>query len=220
MRIRYLSNTEDILDASRLLVREPESRRGCWKDLYHEGKDVPAAVEMEIGCGKGKFVGEMAAKYPDRLFLGVEKFSTILARTIQNNEKDDEPLPRNLCLIRADALDLDPCFEDGELNRLYLNFSDPWPKDRHAKRRLTSDRFLPLYARWLKKGGELHFKTDNDVLFAWSKESFLSNGWQLIFTTDDWHACPESSQDVMTEYEIQFSEAGKKIHKLTAVKIV
>ena len=170
---------------------------------------------MEIGCGKGRFVREMARRYPDVLFLGVEKFSTILARTILNNESD-ETLPSNLRLIRSDALDLDAAFADGELDRIYLNFSDPWPKDRHAKRRLTSDRFLPLYARWLKPDGELHFKTDNDALFAWSVESLKNHGWQIQLITDDWHSHPEQAEDVMTEYEIQFSEQGKKIHKLIA----
>ena len=212
MRIRYLSNTEEILKASRLLVRSPEEMRGHWLTLCPEA----SRLAMEIGCGKGRFIGEMTFKDPQTLFLGVEKFSTILARSIMNNEAE-EPLRPNLRLIRADALDLDEAFADGELDRLYLNFSDPWPKDRHAKRRLTSDRFLPLYARWLKQGGELHFKTDNDALFPWSVESLRQNGWKIVFQTDDWHACPEQKADVMTEYEIQFSEAGKKIHKLTAV---
>lgn len=212
MRIRYLSNTEEILEASRLLVRDPEQMRGQWRTLCPQAK----SLAMEIGCGKGRFIGEMAQKDPDTLYLGVEKFSTILARSIMNNEAEEE-LPQNLRLIRSDALDLDAAFADGELDRLYLNFSDPWPKDRHVKRRLTSERFLPLYARWLKPGGELHFKTDNDGLFPWSVESLLANGWKILFQTDDWHACPEQKGDVMTEYEIQFSAAGKKIHKLTAV---
>ena len=212
MRIRYLSNTEEILKESRLLVREPEAMRGQWLSLCPEARQLA----LEIGCGKGRFIGEMARQHPGTLFLGVEKFSTILARSIMNHEAE-EPLLPNLRLIRSDALDLDGAFADGELDRIYLNFSDPWPKDRHAKRRLTSDRFLPLYARWLKKGGELHFKTDNDALFPWSVESLERNGWKILFQTDDWHACPEQAGDVMTEYEIQFSEAGKKIHKLTAV---
>ena len=212
MRIRYLSNTEEILKESRLLIREPEVMRGQWRSLCPEARQVA----LEIGCGKGRFIGEMAQKYPETLFLGVEKFSTILARSIMNHEAE-EPLLPNLRLIRSDALDLDGAFTDGELDRRYLNFSDPWPKDRHAKRRLTSDRFLPLYARWLKPGGELHFKTDNDALFPWSVESLEHNGWKSLFQTDDGHACPEQISDVMTEYEIQFSEQGKKIHKLTAV---
>ena len=211
MRIRYLNGTEEILDASRLLVKEPEQFAGRWHSLAPQTTETA----MEIGCGKGRFVREMARRYPDVLFLGVEKFSTILARTILNNESD-ETLPSNLRLIRSDALDLDAAFADGELDRIYLNFSDPWPKDRHAKRRLTSDRFLPLYARWLKPDGELHFKTDNDALFAWSVESLKNHGWQIHLITDDWHSHPEQAEDVMTEYEIQFSEQGKKIHKLIA----
>lgn len=212
MRIRYLSNTEEILEASRLLIKDPAAVKGRLRDLYPQAQ----IVAMEIGCGKGRFVGEMARLHPEMLLIGVEKFSTILARTIMNNE-GEEPLPANLRLLRSDALDLDGAIGEGELDRIYLNFSDPWPKDRHAKRRLTSDRFLPLYARWLKEGGELHFKTDNDALFAWSVESLQKGGFRILYQTDDWHSQPEQSADIMTEYEIQFSEMGKKIHKLTAV---
>ncbi len=212
MRIRYLSNTEEILKNSELLVADAEAVKGHWQTLCPQAR----ILAMEIGCGKGRFVGEMARLHPEMLLIGVEKFSTILARTILNNESG-EVLPANLRLVRCDALDLDAYIGEGKLDRIYLNFSDPWPKDRHAKRRLTSDRFLPLYARWLKPGGELHFKTDNDALFAWSVESFRQNGWRILFQTDDWHSEPAQKADVMTEYEIQFSEMGKKIHKLTAV---
>ena len=180
-------------------------------------KDLGKPLSLEVGCGLGDFIIELAEKNPDRIYLAIERDETCIAKCVR---KCEELALANLYFMHGNLDDLYEKIEDLRFETIYLLFSDPWPKDRHAKRRLTSDRFLPLYARWLQKGGELHFKTDNDVLFAWSKESFLSNGWQLIFTTDDWPACPESSQDVMTEYEIQFSEAGKKIHKLTAVKNV
>lgn len=213
MRIRYLQNTEEILKESVLTVQNPQAYKGHWLSRYPGCQ----RLEMEIGSGKGRFVGEMAVRYPQTLFIGVEKFSTILARAVLTNEQDAERLPQNLALVRSDALELSDVIGEGELDRLYLNFSDPWPKERHIKRRLTSHRFLPLYRQWLKPGGQLHFKTDNDALFAYSVESLQSNGWRLLFQTDDWHRCPEQAEDVMTEYEIQFSAMGKKIHKLTAV---
>ena len=221
MRIRYLQNTDQILENSALLLRQPEHLKGQWKDLHPDAD----AIHLEIGCGKGHYIGEMSKKHPEILYLGVEKISTILARSILNIEgdvlhpEDERVIPYNLRLIRRDALELDACFEDHEIDRIYLNFPDPWPKDRHAKRRLTSDRFLPLYARWLAPGGQLHMKTDNTSLFRWSLEQLEAGGWQILFQSDDWHAEPESAEDVRTEYEIQFSSQGKKIHKLTAMRI-
>jgi len=213
MRIRYLQNTDEILENSKLTVHAPQEYKGQWLSKY----PGCSRMELEIGSGKGKFVGEMAAKNPETLYIGVEKFSTILARAVLTNEQDPENLPENLALVRSDALEMSEIIADGELDRIYLNFSDPWPKKRHTKNRLTSNRFLPLYAKWLKAGGELHFKTDNDGLFEYSIESLTENGWTILFQTRDWHKCPEREGDVMTEYEIQFSARGKKINKLTAI---
>lgn len=213
MRIRYLQNTDEILENSALHVKTPQEYKGQWLAKYPHCR----RVELEIGSGKGKFVGEMAAKYPETLYIGVEKFSTILARAVLTNEQNPDNLAPNLALVRSDALEMSEIIADGELDRIYLNFSDPWPKKRHTKNRLTSNRFLPLYAKWLKAGGELHFKTDNDALFEYSIESLQENGWTILFQTRNWHKCPEREGDVMTEYEIQFSARGKKINKLTAV---
>lgn len=213
MRIRYLQNTDEILENSVLTVHEPQEYKGKWLEKYPHCHQIA----LEIGCGKGRFVGEMAAKYPETLHIGVEKFSTILARAVLTNEPDPEHVQNNLALVRYDALEMHEIIAEGELDRIYLNFSDPWPKKRHTKNRLTSNRFLPLYAKWLKAGGELHFKTDNDGLFEFSIESLQENGWTILFQTRDWHKCPEREGDIMTEYEIQFSARGKKINKLTAV---
>ena len=213
MRIRYLQNTDEILENSVLTVREPQENKGKWLEKFPHCK----GVALEIGSGKGKFVGEMAAKYPETLFIGVEKFSTILARAVLTNESDPDQILKNLALVRYDALEMNDVIGEGELDRIYLNFSDPWPKKRHTKNRLTSNRFLPLYQKWLKAGGELHFKTDNDGLFEYSLESLAENGWTILFQTRDWHKCPEREGDIMTEYEIQFSARGKKINKLTAI---
>ncbi len=213
MRIRYLQNTDEILEKSALMVHNPEEYKGQWLSKYPQCEKVA----LEIGSGKGKFVGEMAKLYQDTVYIGVEKFSTILARAVLTNEQDPENLPANLALVRSDALEMDTMIGEGELSRIYLNFSDPWPKKRHAKNRLTSNRFLPLYAKWLNAGGELQFKTDNDALFEYSLESLAENGWTVLFQTRDWHQCPEQEGDVMTEYEIQFSSRGKNINKLTAI---
>lgn len=212
MRIRYLPGTDDILDNSKLLVKEPEGYKGHWLEQY----PGCSGMAIEIGSGRGRFIRDIAARDPEILYIGIEKFSTVLARAILNNEPEDGTLAPNLALVRRDALELDESFTEGELDRVYLNFSDPWPKDRHAKRRLTSERFLALYRKWLKPEGELHFKTDNDGLFAYSVETLKAEGWEILFQTDRWHQCPEFEGDIQTEYEMQFTAQGKHIHKLTA----
>ena len=210
MRLRNIPGAREEMLVNPYVVQEPERWRGRWREFF--GNDRP--IHIEIGMGKGQFLTALAAANPGINSLGIEKYSSVLIRALEKQSELDLP---NLRFLRLDAENVTDIFATAEVERIYLNFSDPWPKDRHAHRRLTSDRFLPLYARWLKQGGELHFKTDNDALFPWSVESLRQNGWKIVFQTDDWHACPEQKGDVMTEYEIQFSEAGKKIHKLTAV---
>ena len=149
MRIRYLKNTDEILHNSSFVIDDPIPLKGLWM------KEVPGAESkkglcLEIGCGKGQFIRGMARKHPEMLWIGDEKIGTILARA---SGKLDEEVDQNVRLICWDAEKLDDIFEPGEIDQLYLNFSDPWPKDRHAKRRLTSERFLPIYARLLAEQG-------------------------------------------------------------------
>lgn len=205
MRIRYLKNTEEILKKSPFVIEDPEKQKGLWR----QNKEQPLC--LEIGCGKGQFIREMARSHPESLWIGDEKMSTILARAAGHLDPERD---HNVYLIRWDAEKLDTVFETGELDCIYLNFSDPWPKDKHAKRRLTSERFLPLYARLLNTNGWLKFKTDNDALFAFSVESFKAHGWRIIEITDDLHHSVYIEGNVMTEYEENFVAAGKNIHYL------
>jgi tRNA (guanine-N7-)-methyltransferase len=217
MRIRYLKNTPAILEASPLMEAEPERYRGEWRSyMENRAGRAPEHLYLEIGCGRGGFLRDMARLHPADAFLGLEKFSTILARTVQNMDPERDT---NLVLLRAEADTLREIVAPGEVDGIYLNFSDPWPKERHAKRRLTSDRFLPIYAELLKPGGILRFKTDNDALFAYSVESMTAGGWTILARTDDLHAEgePLGEGNVRTEYEANFMALGKKIHCLEAV---
>ena len=213
MRIRYLKNTEEILLQSSFVIDDPVPMKGQWM------KQIPGAEDkqglcLEIGCGKGQFIRDMARQNPELLWIGDEKIGTILARASGNLDAETDT---NVRLICYDAEKLEEIFEPGEINRIYLNFSDPWPKERHAKRRLTSERFLPLYARLLAEDGWLQFKTDNDDLFAFSVESFQNHGWQILAITDDLHNSPYVEGNVMTEYEQNFVSLGKNIHYLKAI---
>ena len=213
MRIRYLKNTEEILHNSSFVIDDPAVHKGQWKAAFG-AEEEKEGLCLEIGCGKGQFIRDMARKHPQMLWIGDEKISTILARASGNLNAE---IDHNVRLICWDAEKLDDIFMPGEIDRLYLNFSDPWPKDRHAKRRLTSERFLPIYARLLAKDGWLQFKTDNDNLFAFSVESFQNHGWQILELSDDLHQSPYVVGNVMTEYEQNFVNLGKNIHYLKAI---
>lgn len=213
MRIRYLKNTEEILHNSSFVIDDPAQLKGKWMSELPGAKEKEGLC-LEIGCGKGQFIRDMARQNPKMFWVGDEKISTILARASGNL---DENMDANVRLICWDAEKLDDIFEPGEISRLYLNFSDPWPKERHAKRRLTSERFLPIYARLLAEDGWLQFKTDNDNLFAFSVESFQNHGWQILEISDDLHKSLYVEGNVMTEYEQNFVNLGKNIHYLKAI---
>lgn len=221
MRIRYKKNTSEILEASDYTVSDPTALKGHWRENYGEEADIypKRRLELEIGCGRGRFLCDMAQLHPNTYFIGDERVRTILARAsecIRLSLEGSEAL-ENVRLIDTDALELGEVFEDGEIDRIHLNFSDPWPKKKHAKRRLTSERFLPVYARLLKNGGDLVMKTDNDDLFAFTLETMAAQGWRIVETTDDLHHSPLKGANVMTEYEKNFSSRGKNIHYLKAL---
>lgn len=250
MRIRYLKRTEDILDDSPFVVRAAADWKGKWREnmLLAAGEDTSShrRLSIEIGCGKGKFITEMALSHPDELFIGDERVSTILARTaltLEEASRDTRkygvyiPPLNNVRLIRVSAEELRDVFTEGEIDRIYLTFSDPWPKEKHAKRRLTSDRFLPVYRYLLGPDGDLCFKTDNDALFAYSVQSLQACGWSILELTNDLHGV--QAQDdatraaadetkarlakidpgvlVTTEYEENFMRLRKNINYLRAV---
>lgn len=209
MRLKNVPGAREDIAASPYAVVEPEQYKGKWNTLF--AKQQP--IHVEIGMGKGSFLMGMAQAHPDVNYLGIEKYSSVLVRAVQKQEELELP---NLILIRMDAEQLEDVFEENEVDRIYLNFSDPWPKDRHAKRRLTSGAFLARYDKIMKKEGWIEFKTDNDALFAFSLESVKENGWELVAYTDDLHHSDMVEGNIMTEYEERFSSMGNPIHKLIA----
>lgn len=196
-----------MIGESEFVVHEPETMKGKWREAF--GSDHP--VYVEIGMGKGRFLMDMARLYPEINFIGIEKYSSVLLRAVQKLEEEELP---NVRLIRMDAEDLENVFAQGELDRIYLNFSDPWPKDRHAKRRLESRQFLARYNQILKKDGTIEFKTDNRALFDFALEEVEAAGWTLNEKTFDLHADARLNEgNVMTEYEERFSAQGNPICK-------
>ena len=210
VRLRNIPGSREAIAESRYVVHEEETKAGSWHEIF--GNDHP--IHIEIGMGKGKFIMALAKANPDINYVGIEKYSSVLIRAIEKMEQEEEPLT-NLCFIRMDAENITKVFAKEEVARIYLNFSDPWPKDRHAKRRLTSKEFFARYHQILLGDGRVEFKTDNRDLFDFSVESVKEAGWNLDAVTYDLHHDEELVQgNVMTEYEERFSAMGNPIHKL------
>lgn len=194
---------------SDLVFDEPKEYKGRWHEVF--GNDHP--LHIEVGMGKGRFIVDMALAHPEINYIGIEKYSSVLIRAL---EKRSQLEIDNLYFIRMDAEEICEVFADHEVERIYLNFSDPWPKDRHAKRRLTSPQFLARYDRILVPEGQIEFKTDNMDLFAFSEESVSEAGWELLYSTRDLHHSSYGQDNIMTEYEEKFSSQGNPICKLAA----
>lgn len=209
MRLRNIPGADETVSASPLVIHEPEGKRGAWKEVF--GNSRP--IHIEVGMGKGKFITEMALRNPDINYVGIERYTSVLLRAIQKREKMEE-VP-NLYYLCIDARELPQIFAPGEVERIYLNFSDPWPKDRHAKRRLPSREFLARYRQILPEGGSVEFKTDNRGLFTFALAEAEAAGWCLDACTFDLHGDAEMMKgNVMTEYEEKFSGMGNPIHKM------
>lgn len=207
MRLRNISGSREVIADSGYVIHEPEKYKGKWKEIF--GNDHP--VRIEIGMGKGRFIMDLARMNPDINYVGIEKYSSVLLRGIQKMEVD--PLP-NLYFIRMEAEEIADVFEEGEVERIYLNFSDPWPKDRHAKRRLPSREFLHRYDAILEPNGVIEFKTDNHDLFQFALGELEPAGWHLEQVTEDLHHDEKMmAGNVMTEYEEKFSAMGNPIYK-------
>lgn len=170
-------------------------------------------IHVEIGCGKGKFLREIAINNPDINYFGFEKDVKVAYRCAKNITEDDPP---NYFIVYANAESLKEIFEEGSIERIYLNFSDPWPKASHHKRRLTHKKFLDIYKAVLTDNGEIHMKTDNNDLFEFSIEQLEEDNWELLMVTRDLHNSIYKEGNIMTLYEEKFVKEGKKINKLVA----
>ena len=205
MRLRNIKGSKEFIQASPFVVQNPESYKGRWCDWFHNNNPI----HIEIGMGKGQFIHQLAEKNPDINYIGIEMYSSVLYRALEKREQTDLS---NLYFLRFDAKNITDIFEKNEVSRIYLNFSDPWPKDRHAKRRLTSSLFLDKYNIILKKDGYVQFKTDNRDLFDFSVETVKeSNLWNLLSLSYDLHHSEFLEGNIMTEYESRFVAEGKPI---------
>ncbi len=214
MRLRNISGSREAIARSEYVIQEDvlEQCPGAWHEIF--GNKNP--IHIEIGMGKGKFIHTMAKEHPHINYVGIEKYSSVLLRAVQKMTAEELP---NLRFVRMDAEYIARVFAPGEVDKIYLNFSDPWPKDRHAKRRLPSREFLARYDVILSKEGSLEFKTDNRALFDFAVEQLKPAGWHAEYITYDLHGDRELSQgNVMTEYEQKFSAKGNPIYKYKIVR--
>lgn len=209
MRLRNVAGSREAIAVSKYVVAEENMYEmpGKWQEIF--GNENP--IHIEIGMGKGQFIHAMAKLNPHINYVGVEKYSSVLIRAIQKMEQEELP---NLKFLRMDAEDVAKVFGKEEVDKIYLNFSDPWPKDRHAKRRLPSREFLARYDVILKKDSRLEFKTDNRDLFDFAVEELQPAGWKAEVITYDLHGDANLVEgNVMTEYEEKFSSMGNPICK-------
>ena len=210
MRLRNVPGAREVMLENEYVFTEPAGMKGKWNEVF--GNDNP--IYIEIGMGKGRFITEHAKANPDINYIGIEKYSSVLLRAV---EKQNELELANLRFIRMDAEGILDVFDAEEVSLIYLNFSDPWPKDRHAKRRLTSRQYFERYDKILKSDGRVEFKTDNRALFDFSVEEVSEAKWILDLVTYDLHADKELCEgNICTEYELKFSEMGNPICKLIA----
>lgn len=210
MRLRNVPGSREYIEENKYAIKNPEEYSGKWRKLFN--KEDNSKLHIEIGMGKGKFIQEMALTNPDISYIGIEKFSSVLIRALEKRELLESD---NLYFIRFDAENITSVFRENEIDRIYLNFSDPWPKDRHAKRRLTSVQFLERYRKILAKDGLVMFKTDNKDLFDFSLEQAKLANWELVEYTYDLHNNEKMNEgNIMTEYEEKFSAKGTPICKM------
>lgn len=213
MRLRNIPGAQDAILESAYVVQEPEKHKGSWGDVFEKKQPL----HIEVGMGKGRFLMDLARLHPEINYVGIEMYDSVLLRGLQKRaelEQEGITYP-NLYFMRVDARLLPEIFAKGEVDKIYLNFSDPWPKARHAKRRLTSRQFLTRYDQILVPEGKVEFKTDNRELFEFSLEEVKDAGWNLdAFTFDLHHDAQMSKGNVMTEYEEKFSSMGNPICKM------
>lgn len=223
MRLRNIPRADSVLASSPQVIKNETTYLGKWHQLL--GNDNP--IHIEIGMGKGQFLLQLAAKNPQINYIGIERYSSVLLRAVEKYEElsakaeATNPVPTNIHFICMDATEIQQVFAPGEVEKIYLNFSDPWPKARHARRRLTSRQFFARYHKILTSEGTVEFKTDNRPLFDFSLEELSeSTTFQETAHTFDLHHDQSMNQgNIMTEYEAKFSAQGNPICKLIAKRI-
>lgn len=204
MRLKHIKNAEEIISKSKYLEQNPRNNKGNWNKVFNNDNNI----EIEIGMGKGKFIIEKAIQNPNVNFIGIEKYDSPLVSAVK---KLEELELNNLRLVCIDALGIEEIF-DHEIDKIYLNFSDPWPKKRHVKRRLTSSVFLNKYESLFKNEKRIEMKTDNDDLYDYTCESFIENGYDIVKTDTNY------LDTIRTEYEDKFIGLGKNINYISVVK--
>lgn len=205
VRLRNIPGAKEAVASSTYVYHTPEEA----------GKDIRRPLYIEIGMGKGRFIIDNACRYSDISFIGIEKYESVMIRALQKLDRMEAvDRPDNVRFIRMDAEDILDYFPAGFVDRIYLNFSDPWPKDRHARRRLPSKEFLGRFRVILADTGTIEFKTDNKDLFAFAMHEYAPAGFELVYSTEDLHSDTEAMKDnIMTEYEEKFSSIGNPICK-------
>ena len=211
MRLKKVEDAKERVEASEYYVSTPSEYKGKWNEFFKNNNPI----HIEIGMGKGNFVIGMAKAHKDINYIGIEMYDSVMVKAVEKLKQEEKPL-KNLKLVLIDAMKIDEIFEN-EISRIYLNFSDPWPKAKHEKRRLTSKIFLEKYDKIFKGQKQIFQKTDNNDLFDFSMVSLVENGYELRNVTRDLHS-ENVSDNIMTEYEEKFSNAGIKINKLEAYK--
>lgn len=218
MRLRNVKGSREAIADSIYTVKNPSEMKGHWSAYFKNENPV----HIEVGMGKGRFITDLAIKNPEINYIGIEKYSSVLIRAIEKlealNAAAQQPV-KNLVFIRMNAEEICDVFCKNEVSRIYLNFSDPWPKDRHAKRRLTSKEFFSRYDKILIPEGRVEFKTDNKDLFDFSLTEIPLAGWKITEHTFDLHHNKKMNEgNIMTEYEERFSSMGNPICKLMAAR--
>ncbi|GIP57155.1 tRNA (guanosine(46)-N7)-methyltransferase TrmB [Paenibacillus woosongensis] len=218
MRLRGRKGIRENLEQQKhLVVLDPREYKGRWSEVF--GNDRP--IHIELGMGKGQFISGMSVKYPDVNFIGMDMYDELVrrasekVRAIWQEQGQEEPQSVRLALGNIESIE--EFFEPGEIERIYLNFSDPWPKKKHGRRRLTHPRFLEKYRSLLNENGEIHFKTDSRELFQFSLNAFTACGLQLNDISLDLHQGGINEEHVMTEYETKFVNQGVNIHRCEVI---
>ena len=212
MRLRKVKGAKEAILNSPFVIHNAVTKKGHWQEVF--GNSNP--IHIEIGMGKGRFLTTLAKQNPNINYIGIERYDSVLIRALEKREQTEAL--SNLFYLCEDAKNVTEIFEAGEIARIYLNFSDPWPKDRHARRRLTSTEFFARYNQILATDGVVMFKTDNRILFDFSLEQVLAAGWHLKDVTFDLHHSEYAEGNIMTEYEEKFSSLGNPIFRLVAYR--